>query len=285
MKVLVLGASGMAGHVIALTFIDEGHDVHTLTRTPFPFGKNVLGDVSDIEWLTTIIEREQYDLIVNAIGILIQAAQEEPSKAVFINSYLPHKLASITKDMSTRVFHMSTDCVFSGKKGGYLEDDVKDGPLFYDQSKALGELNNDKDLTFRMSIIGPELKASGVGLMHWFLTQESTVKGYRHAYWTGVTTLTLAHAMLAAYKENITGLYHLVHSQNIAKYDLLMLINQELRFSPLSIEGVNEPFIDKTLINTRRDFSFQVPDYATMIRQQHAWIQEHSSIYSHYKIK
>src|SRR5699024_5151046 len=137
----------------------------------------------------------EYDAIINAVGILNKDAEENKSHAVLLNSYLPHYISNLTKDMNTKVIHMSTDCVFSGKVGSYKEDSLRDGQTFYDRSKALGELENDKDLTFRNSIIGPDMNKNGIGLFNWFMKQNGYIKGFNKAIWTGVTTLTLAKAM------------------------------------------------------------------------------------------
>src|SRR5699024_1115052 len=107
----------------------------------------------------------------------------------------------------TKIIHMSTDCVFSGKIGNYKEDSLRDGETFYDRSKALGELDNQKDLTFRNSIIGPDINENGIGLFNWFMKQEGSINGYSKAIWTGVTTLTLAKAMDSALKEDLVGIY------------------------------------------------------------------------------
>lgn len=285
MKLLVLGAGGMAGHVIALRALEEGYEVHTLSRNSLDYGIYVNGDVYDVEFIKQLIQTQSYDAVINSVGILIKEAKENPAYAVFINSYLPHALAAMTKNTLTKVIHLSTDCVFSGRRGQYKEQDTKDGELFYDQTKALGELDNQKDLTFRMSIIGPELKTNGVGLMHWFLTQKKPINGYQNVYWTGITTLTLAEAILASLNENLTGLYHLVNNKKISKFDLLRIMNEYLRASPQMINPVVEPRIDKSLINTRIDFSFDVPTYQSMMKAQHEWMLKYHKRYPHYEFR
>ena len=118
---------------------------------------------------------------------------------------------------------------FSGKEGSYTEDSFKNGIGFYAQSKALGEVINTKDLTFRTSIIGPELKQNGIGLFHWFMNQSGDVSGYKEAFWSGVTTIELAKAIDQAIDQKLTGLYHLVNNNKISKYDLLDYINTVFR--------------------------------------------------------
>jgi len=282
MKVLILGGTGMAGHTISIYFKEAGHDVTAFSRSKVDYFKNVNGDITDFENLKKIINEGQYDAIINAIGILNQDAEDHKSNAVLLNSYLPHFLRDTTKEMKTRVIHMSTDCVFSGKTGGYSESSFRDGETFYDRSKALGELENNKDLTFRNSIIGPDMSKRGIGLFNWFMKQEGQINGFTKAIWTGVTTLTLAKAMEQALKENLTGLYNLVNNETISKYELLKLFNNYMKDGQIEILPSDNLSLDKSLINNRTDFSFTVPSYEAMVAEMKEWIDNHKDLYPHY---
>src|SRR5664280_538581 len=158
-----------------------------------------------------MISNGKYDVIINCIGLLNQAAEESHSNALYLNSYFPHLIADTIKDKKTKLIHMSTDCVFAGNTGPYYENSLRDGATFYDRSKALGEVDDDKNLTFRNSIVGPDMNKNELGIFNWFMKQEGTVKGFTCALWTGVTTLTLAKAMEKAIEENLCGLYNLVN--------------------------------------------------------------------------
>ena len=282
MKVLILGGTGMAGHTITIYFNEAGHDVTAFSRSKVSYCNNINGDISDFENLKKIINEGQYDAIINAIGILNQDAEDHKSNAVLLNSYLPHFLSDMTKEMKTRVIHMSTDCVFSGKTGGYSETSFRDGETFYDRSKALGELENSKDLTFRNSIIGPDMSERGIGLFNWFMKQEGQINGFTKAIWTGVTTLTLAKAMEQALNENLTGLYNLVNNETISKYELLELFNKYMRDGQIEILPSDNLSLDKSLINNRTDFSFKVPSYEAMVAEMKEWIDNHKDLYPHY---
>lgn len=282
MNILVLGGTGMAGHTISIYFKEAGHNVTVFSRKKINYCKNINGNVTDFDRLKEIIIKNNYDAIINAVGILNQDAEDNKSNAVLINSYLPHFLSDITKEMNTRIIHMSTDCVFSGTKGGYTEDSLRDGKTFYDRTKALGELENDKDLTFRNSIIGPDLNEKGIGLFNWFMKQENQINGYTKAFWTGVTTLELAKAMEQALTQNLTGLYNLVNNEKINKYELLELFNKYFKENRLEITPIDNTFVDKSLINTRSDFSYTIPSYEIMIRDMKEWIEKHSNLYTHY---
>ncbi|CRZ34107.1 dTDP-4-dehydrorhamnose reductase [Herbinix hemicellulosilytica] len=284
MKILIIGATGMAGHMISMYFIKTGHEVTALSRKKFSYCKNIIADITDFSILRGIIEAGDYDAVINAVGILNQEAEKNKPLAVLLNSYLPHFLSDITENIKTKVIHLSTDCVFSGKTGGYNENSLPDGTDFYSESKALGELNDEKNLTFRTSIIGPDPDENGIGLFNWFMKQEGTVKGYTKVIWTGVTTLTMAKAAERALIENITGLYHLVNNCPISKYNLLKMFNKHVRNGQLDIIPFDTENVNKSLVNTRTDFSFKVPDYETMIIEMKEWILNHKELYPHYQI-
>lgn len=212
MKVLILGSTGMAGHLITLYFQQQGHEVTAFSNTPFPYCKNIIGDAFDTKMFKQMLIDDEYDAVINCIGILNEAAEEKKSAAVYLNSYLPHLIADMLKDKKTKLIQMSTDCVFAGNGGPYYEDSLRDGKTFYDRTKALGEVEDDKNLTFRNSIVGPDMNPNGIGLFNWFMKQKGTIQGFSGAIWTGVTTLTLAKAIEQAIKENLTGLYNLVNN-------------------------------------------------------------------------
>lgn len=282
MKILVLGATGMAGHTISIYLKEAGHEITAFSRRGVKFCDNIEGDVSNFELLKTVIEEGKYDAVINAIGILNKEAEESKSLAVLLNSYLPNYLSDITKNMTTKIIQMSTDCVFSGKTGGYSETSFRDGESYYDRSKALGELVNSKDLTFRTSIIGPDMNKDGIGLFNWFMNQDGEVNGFTRAIWTGVTTLTLAKAMESALEEDVTGLYNLVNNEVISKFDLLTLLNKHMKDSGIKILPSDAVSLNKSLINNRKDFTFSVPSYEEMIVEMKEWIENHRELYPHY---
>lgn len=286
MKLLVLGCNGMAGHLISLYFKEKGNDVIGFARSDSRLlDKTIIGDASDMLLVKRTIEDGQYDAVINCIGLLNQFAENNKAMAVLLNGYLPHYLVEITKNTKTRIIHMSTDCVFAGNDGPYYEDSFPNGATFYDRSKAIGEIDNDKDLTFRNSIIGPDIKESGIGLFNWFMKQEGPIGGFTGAIWTGVTTLTLAKAMETALKENLTGLYNLVNNQSINKFDLCSLFNRYFRNGEVKINPDDKLQLDKSLRRKRNDFSFVVPSYEQQIKEMREWVDSHKELYPHYNIK
>ena len=282
MKILVLGSIGMAGHLITLYFKERGHEVTAYSMKPFPYCKNIVGNALDTEHFKSVICGDDYDAVINCIGILNRQAEEHQALATYLNSYLPHLVADLLKDRKTRLIHMSTDCVFAGNTGPYYEDSLRDGLTFYDRSKALGEVDDDKNLTFRNSIIGPDANEEGIGLFNWFMKQSGTVNGFTGAMWTGVTTLTLAKAMECALEENLTGLYNLVNNESISKYDMLRLFNHYFRDDSLTIVPSDKLQLDKSLRCRRTDFKFVVPSYEQQIREMRDWVLAHKDLYPHY---
>ena len=284
MKFLVLGAAGMAGHTISTYLSEKGHDVIGFDRVNGQHCEFVVGDARNVEFIRGIITQGRFDSVINCIGILNQFADQNKELAVLLNSYLPHFLAEITKNLDTQIIHMSTDCVFSGKTGGYTESDLRDGETFYDRTKALGELEDEKNITLRNSIVGPDMNENGIGLFNWFMKQDGTIKGYTRAMWTGLTTLELAKAMEQAAQKRASGLYNMVYSEPISKYDLLKLFNKYMRNDELNIEPFDGFVADKSLKRTRFEFGYVVPDYETMVSQMAEWIMDHKYYYPHYNL-
>lgn len=285
MKFLVLGCNGMAGHLISLYLHERGHQVLGLARSKSRYVPSVVGDARNTELLQQLLKQGEYDVVINAIGILNQSAEHDKAAAAFINAYLPHFLARTTADLPTRVIHMSTDCVFSGKTGGYTEKSFPDAVSFYGRSKALGELNDSKNLTIRSSIIGPDIKKTGIGLVNWFMQQSDAIQGYTKSIWSGQTTLQLAKTMEVAALKGASGLQQLVPESTISKYELLKLCNKLLRQDPVEVkpvEGVNE---DKSLKRTDFSFDYTIPDYEDMVSELYDWMAKHREMYPHYQIR
>jgi len=283
MNFFVLGCNGMAGHLISLYLKERGYSVIGFARVKSKYVDTVVGDAQNTELLKRIINENDFDVVVNCLGMLNQFAEDDKASATFINSYLPHFLAKITFGSKTQIIQISTDCVFSGSRGGYTENDFCDGVTFYDRSKALGELSDSKNLTLRSSIVGPDINKDGIGLLNWFMNQTGEVKGYTKSIWTGQTTLQLAKTVEKAAFLKANGLYNVVPDYPISKYELLKLFNKYFRNNSLEIIPVEGVTADKSLIRTNYQFEYIIPNYETMITELAEWIKIHEEIYPHYK--
>lgn len=279
-KIIVLGASGMAGHVIQkyLSEMTEKYSVIGMVNSIESSQKNIKCDIIDLQDFVIKIESFNPDIIINCVGILNTRASIDISKTTYINTFFPKYLEDKYKNSKTKIIHLSTDCVFDGKYGNYKENSLKNDKSIYGISKSLGEIINEKDLTIRTSIIGPEIK-DGTGLFNWFMKQDGIVSGYSNVFWTGVTTLELAKAIDNFIEQDITGLYQLVPKNKISKYDLLKLFKKIFNRNEITLIEDREYLSDKSLIDTRKDFNYNVKSYEDMIIEMRNWLKENKILY------
>ena len=277
-KILILGGDGMAGNMIKTFLEEKGHDVYSTTRRKKE-GKRYFFDVlENYNAVEEIVADVKPNFVINCIGVLNQYAEENKAAAVLINSFLPHYIDSLSKKYDFKLVHISTDCVFSGEKGDYVEDSFPDAPSFYGRSKSLGEINNEKNLTFRTSIVGPDINDNGIGLFNWFMKQSGEVKGFSKVIWTGVTTLELAKNIEKSFDTDITGLFHLVNNEKINKHDLLTLL-KKYTGKKIDIKADDAYVSDKSLLRSRTDVGFEIPSYEQMIKEMGEWIDGHPEKY------
>ncbi|SEG36582.1 SDR family oxidoreductase [Paenibacillus sp. UNC499MF] len=273
MKLLVTGGQGMAGHVM-VRYLRRlpGFQVAYTTRDESD-REGLLADARDTARIRGIIGTFRPDAVINCIGVLNQFAEADPVNAYRVNGIFPHELAEAALAAGGRLIHISTDCVFSGRRGDHTEDDVPDGTSVYGRSKALGEVREAPHLTVRTSIIGPEIRDSGIGLLHWFLSQAGEVGGYTRAYWNGVTTLELAKFVEhALHRPELTGLVHLTAPVKVSKYELLNLFRKQFGRTDIEVRKNASVRLNRTLKNTRDDLNYAIPGYETMLKELDEWM-------------
>lgn len=271
MKLLIIGGNGMAGHMIRNYLSQNRQDeIYYIHRTPNDLNGIYL-DCTETLLLKALIFQLKPNIIINCAGILNQQANENMPNTIQINSFLPHQLAEWLDVYQGQLIHISTDCVFSGTKGLYLENDLKDSRTAYGRSKALGEVEKPHHLTIRTSIIGPELK-KGIGLFQWFMNQEKKVYGFDRVHWNGVTTLELAAFISAAIDQHWDGLYHLTSAEALSKYELLTQMKDVFQ-KDITIVRDSEKSIDRTLMNTRQDISYQSKPTLQMLKELKDWMR------------
>ena len=280
-KALVLGGDGMLGHKVFQVF-NEDFDTHASFlslgdyTSAFPAYREVSAskihlevNALDFAALETMIADIKPDIVLNCIGLIKQL--EEASDhilAIKMNSVLPHNLAKICSEHGARLVHVSTDCVFSGEKGNYAEDEPSDVMDLYGKSKSLGEINYVPHLTVRTSIIGREWVRS-TALLEWFLSQRGkTVRGYKNAVYTGFTTEALARLIKKTVSErpDLTGLWH-ISSYPVSKLRLITMIKEAWNLD-ISIEPFEDVPCDRSLDSSRffDETGFERPSWESMIR-------------------
>jgi len=258
-KLLVLGAGGMLGHQLWLR-LGARHEVlgtlradHPgLRRRETPARRLATGvDARSEETLAALLDRERPQVLLNAVGVIKQLPEgNDPETCLRLNSLLPHVLHRLCRGRGIRLVHVSTDCVFSGARGGYREEDPPDADDLYGRSKALGEVGGPGALTLRTSIIGHELKHR-LSLLEWFLAREDEVAGYAGVRWNGVTTVELARLVdeVVLPRPELEGLYQ-VASEPLSKAGLLRLAARAYGRGVTVVERA-EPVNDKTLDGSR----------------------------------
>lgn len=282
MKVLVLGASGMIGSTITRVLSQKNswsvygtvRDIAMCDYFPDYIAKDLITGVDvDSCNLEQVFDKAHPDVVINCIGLTKHLPDaEDPLRAIPLNAMLPHRLDKHCSQSNSRLIHISTDCIFSGNKGNYKEEDPSDAKDIYGKSKYLGEVINSGAITLRTSTIGHEINTSH-GLLEWFLSQQGRCKGYDRAIFSGLPTVTLAEIIrdFVIPDEKLSGLYH-VAGPSIGKYDLLQLIAKEYN-KKIKIEHDELVVIDRSLNPDKfRDATGYVsPDWPSLIKSMHSY--------------
>ncbi len=275
--VLVLGASGMLGNAVLRMFADDPA-IRVFGTVRAPGSGRLLPDTLnnhlvpfvDVENTDSLLEAfglVRPTIVINCIGLVKQlSSASDPLSALPLNSIFPHRLSRLCAATGARLIHVSTDCVFSGEKGMYRESDLSDAKDLYGRSKFLGEVDAPHAITLRTSIIGHELNGTH-GLVDWFLSQTTGVKGYQRAVFSGLPTVELAKVMreYVLPRPELHGVYH-VAAAPINKFDLLTLIAREYG-REISITPDERVCVDRSLDESRfrEATGYIAPDWPTLI--------------------
>ena len=283
MKVLIIGSSGMIGSTILRVLSDKKdwgvfgtvRDAAVKKLFNASIGERLEAgvDVENIDSLVKVLDRIRPEIVINCAGLTKhRPSAEDPLVSVPINTLMPHKLAGLCKLSGARLIHISTDCVFSGKKGDYSENDFADAQDVYGKSKLLGEINYPHAITLRTSTIGHELQ-SKFGLLDWFLSQEVKCTGYARAIFSGLPTVVFAQIIrdIVIPRYELSGLYH-VAAKSINKFDLLKLIANAYD-KKIDIVRDEELIIDRSLNSTRFQLAtgYIAPEWPELIQQMSAY--------------
>lgn len=279
-RLLVLGAGGMLGHAVLRWFArDPRYEVFGTLRGAAAMdrlravapGARILGGFSADRPadLARVFQYARPDVVINCVGVVKQlAGAGDPAIAIPINALLPHRLARLCGRLGARLVHVGTDCVFSGSRGGYTEDDAPDALDLYGRSKLMGEVDYPYAITLRTSIIGHEL-GSGHGLVGWFLTHQEPVRGFARAVFSALPTYELARVIQQYVLPNpgLHGIYH-VGGDTINKYELLKLV-AEVYGRAGEIARDDELVIDRSLDSSRfrAATGYQPPSWPDLVQR------------------
>ncbi|UEM17957.1 SDR family oxidoreductase [Bradyrhizobium barranii subsp. barranii] len=276
--VLVLGATGMLGNAMFRGFAESaGYRAFGSTRSkglqalfPEALRSNLISDidVENVDALSRILTDVRPDVVINCVGLIKQLSEaKDPLAALPINALLPHRLARLCRLAGARLVHISTDCVFDGVRGNYSEEDRPNADDLYGRSKLLGEVDYENAVTLRTSIIGHELN-SAHGLIGWFLSQSSSVKGFTKAIFSGLPTAELMGLVrdFVLPDRSLRGLYH-VSAAPISKYELLRIVADNYGRA-IDIVPDETLVIDRSLDSSRfrRRTGYQPPEWPALVR-------------------
>ena len=258
MKVLVLGATGMLGHVVAKAFIEAGHNTIVAARPPsrslcgttFKDAKFYGIQGLDESSVYLMLSALKPNLVINCIGAIPQQ-NPDPYSYVEVNAMFPWALAGNCHAFHIPMLHATTDCVYDGQKGAYTEDDPFTAQDRYGRSKALGE--PDTAMVLRTSIVGPELHHH-TSLLAWAKAQKGqTVQGWDHHRWNGLTTRELARCFLSIMEEGLyeQGTFHIHSPQTLSKYEMLCLFSDRFSLDLLVERVTGDPVVDKSLATVK----------------------------------
>jgi len=278
MKILVFGIGGMLGStVFDVLGREPGCTVAGTARSdsirdffPPSLQQQIIYniDVLENDALTDVVKRVKPDIVINCVGLIKQLeTADDPLVVLPINSMYPHRLAAICEHFQSRLVHISTDCVFDGRKGNYLESDVSNATDLYGKSKYIGELNNMRHaITLRTSIIGHEL-STNYGLIEWFLSQTGSIKGFSRAIFSGLPTVELARVIrdYVLPRPDLNGLYH-VSAAPISKFDLLSLV-AKIYGKEIEIIADSKFIIDRSLNSElfQTETGYRPPDWPELV--------------------
>ena len=283
MKVLVVGASGMIGSTVLRVLSEKSdwevfgsvRDINVQRFFSAEIGERLIAsvDVEHPDLLVKVLDQVRPDVVVNCAGLTKHKPEaDDPLVSIPINTLMPHRLAGLCKLVDARLIHVSTDCVFSGEKGGYLESDFADARDVYGKSKALGEVVYPHTITLRTSTIGHELQ-SQYGLLDWFLAQQGSCKGYTRAIFSGLPTVVFAQVIrdVVIPNKQLSGLYH-VAAEPIDKYALLKLI-AGVYGKAIDIVPDEKLVIDRSLDarNFQMATGYIAPVWPELIKLMHAY--------------
>ena len=234
MKILILGGDGMIGHKMVQVLGAQNHEIVISVREKRDLSLKSFSSKSKVFFNDFIkdnalnfLDKVNPDVIINAIGVTIRrGVNDHVSNSIYINSYFPHQLANWAGIHNKRLIHFSTDCVFSGSEGSYLEDSIPNALDYYGKTKGLGEVFSKNALTLRSSMIGPEL-FNKTELFEWIINnKQKEINGFSRVMYSGVTTVYMASLLadLIENHNNISGIYNIA-SNPISKFELLHLIN------------------------------------------------------------
>lgn len=274
-KVLVLGASGLLGSAVFRVLSEQctlevyGTIRSVDMRTYFSKALNekliAVKDLEDLAELSSLLAKIMPDVVINCVALSKSVAQE-PMKLYSVFASLPQRLWFLCRQFGIRMIQISSDGVFSGARGAYIETDIPDATEPYGMAKLLGEVDAVGAITLRASVIGHEL-CSSYGLLEWFLSQRDECRAYTKAIFSGFPSVVLAQIIRDEVipRQELSGVYH-VASKPISKFELLRMIADRYGVFTKLIPD-DSVVVDRSLVSDRfrRQTGYIAPTWSQLI--------------------
>jgi dTDP-4-dehydrorhamnose reductase len=281
MKILIIGATGMVGHVLFNELKKKNINVIGIGRRKIEDGIIQLDLYTEWEQFKLFLQNNKFDLIINCSAVLINESKKNKLQASFINSFLPHFLVDLFRDTSTKIVHLSTGGVFSGNDDYYFEDSPLSPQTYYGITKAAGEFDSEKDLVVRSDFWGPDIKKEGSGLFNWFLNQQGAVAGYSNVFFNGISNIEFAKIIIELLKHN--GIIHIGSKSKYSKYDFL-----EKTITVFSLDKINlikdDSHTKNIYLKSNKNLSlnneFDVLNHVQMIDNMYQYLMDNYQYYS-----
>jgi len=275
MKIAIIGATGMVGHVLFHELRRKNMDVIGIGRSKTENGIINLDLYTEWEQVKKLLQENKFDVLINCSAILVHESNINKLQAVYINSFLPHLLVDLLKNTNTKVIHLSTGGVFSGNDEFYFEDKNPSPQTYYGITKAAGEFDNNKDLIIRSDFWGPDNKKNGTGLFNWFLNQEGAVNAYTNVFFNGVSNIELARITLDMM--NYIGIVHIGTSTKSSKCVFLERIKNTFYLENITL--LHNDVAKKNVYLKSKKTLPHINDLNTMIQDVHKYLMDNKEYY------
>jgi dTDP-4-dehydrorhamnose reductase len=276
MKVVIIGATGMVGHILFSEFSRRNIDVIGIGRRESKNDIMKFDIHTEWEQVRRFLKDGNFDAVINCSAILVNESEINRLQSVYINSFLPHLLVDLFRASRTKVIHLSTGGVFSGEDEFYFEDSQLSPPTFYGITKAAGEFNNDKDLVIRSDFWGPDNKKNGIGLFNWFLNQDEDVSAYTKVFFNGISNVELARLVLGLM--DYAGIVHIGVRGTISKCDFLKKIKNVFNLDNITLIS-NSTVRKNVFLKSKRVIPY-VNDIDTIINDVYQYLMDNHQYYA-----
>lgn len=241
-KILVTGFTGYVGRIICDHFGAE-HEIYGTSLNCPVNGKNHRCDLRNEDEVRTLSEKVQPDVVIHAAGQKdISFCENHPEEAFAINSLATENVARVFGKKS-RIFYISTDYVFDGKKGNYTEDDIPSPLTIYGKSKLSGEQQGLKIANSNFTIIRTAaLYNDNSKFLEYLKNNLSTGKAvscFTDTFYSPTYYADLVNLLSCLFNtSNVRQIYHVCGSRT-SRFEFATLVAQAFNYDMSLVQPAN----------------------------------------------